>query len=79
MPSLFSRNLRGRAADLIKAELYDKIATPVHARVLEYVGEMALEAAEKALAAPVTSHTLSLDDVAEVSANLKAQNQQPND
>jgi len=79
MPSLLSSNLRGRAADLIKAELYEKIATPVHARVLEYVGEMALEAAEKALASNEPLRTLSLDDVAEVSANLKAQNQQPND
>lgn len=79
MPSLLSRNLRGRAADLIKAELYEKIATPVHARVLEYVGEMALEASEKALASTETSQTLSLDDVAEVSAKLKLQNQQPND
>jgi len=79
MPSLLSRNLRGRAADLIKAELYEKIATPVHARVLEYVGEMAIETADKALSAHGQAQTLTLDDVAEVSAKLKLQNQQPND
>jgi hypothetical protein len=79
MPSLLSRSLRAKAADMIKAELYEKIAVPVHARVQEYVNELELEVAEKALASTETFPTLSLDDVAEVSAKLKLQNQQPND
>jgi len=79
MPSLLSRSLRALAADMIKAELYEKIAVPVHARVQEYVNELELEVAEKALASTETFPTLSLDDVAEVSAKLKLQNQQPND